>query len=131
MLIQRPLYGYKCDCCGREGKFTDNADLSKNLMLCSGWHFVRIDELNNKCYCKECFNKQKGSSKIKRYYSICRPVSIGTYPREGVIRIENFDDKEYCIDIKRGAWGIIEYNRTLTEEELLMFELVPDPNNFI
>ena len=40
-----------------------------------------------------------------KYYSTQRPVSPGTFPREGAGRIVNFDNKQFCEEIGRDAWG--------------------------
>lgn len=63
----------------------------------------------------------------KRYYSIMRPVSIGTYPRNGVEEIVNFDYRQFCPEINREAWGYIEYSRELSEKEAADYELIPAP----
>ena len=62
---------------------------------------------------------------MKRYYSIMRPVSIGTYPRNGAEEIVNFDNRTFCPEINREAWGYIEYSRELSEEEAADYELIP------
>lgn len=56
-----------------------------------------------------------------------RPVSIGTFPREGVEEIVNFGNRTYCQEINREAWGYIEYDRELSEEEVAEYELIPVP----
>lgn len=62
---------------------------------------------------------------MKKYYSVMRPVSIGTFPREGADEIVNFDNRTYCPEINCEAWGYIEYNRELSEEEVAEYELIP------
>lgn len=62
---------------------------------------------------------------MRKYYSVMRPVSIGTFPREGVEEIVNFDNRTYCQEINREAWGYIEYNRELSEKEVSEYELIP------
>lgn len=57
------------------------------------------------------------------YYSLHRPVSIGTFPREGMVSFENFDSQMYVDDIKREAWAKLTYNRELTPQELNDYEL--------
>lgn len=62
-----------------------------------------------------------------RYFSIRRPVGPGTYPRPSdnrVLGITNFSGKEYCEEIGRDAWGFIDYERTLREQDADMYELV-------
>lgn len=61
---------------------------------------------------------------MRKYYSVMRPVSIGTFPREGVEEIVNFDNRTYCQEINREAWGYIEYNRKLSEKEVSEYELI-------
>ena len=58
-----------------------------------------------------------------KYYSIMRPVSIGTYPKSGAEEIVNYDRCQYVPEIGREAWGYIEYSRTLTEKEMSDYEL--------
>ena len=63
----------------------------------------------------------------KRYYSIMRPVSIGTYPRKGAVEIVNFDYRQHVDEIGRKAWGYIDYDRELSPEEAADYELVVAP----
>ena len=42
-----------------------------------------------------------------RYYSIMRPVMPGSYPKKAAAQeIENFDEKTFCEEIGREAWGL-------------------------
>lgn len=59
-----------------------------------------------------------------KYYSVLRPVSIGTYPKEGMTKFENFDKRTYIDAIKHEAWGFLIYNRELSEQEARSFDLV-------
>ena len=53
-----------------------------------------------------------------RYYSIMRPVMPGSYPKKAAAQeIENFDEKTFCEEIGREAWGYIDYSEELTESE--------------
>jgi len=64
-----------------------------------------------------------------RYYSTQRPVAPGTFPKPAgnkVLEIRNYDDKTYCEELGREAWGYVEYERPLSEEELQGLELTPD-----
>ncbi len=64
-----------------------------------------------------------------RYYSTQRPVMPGSYPKpEGnaVLETVSFDDKTYCEKLGREAWGYVEYERPLSEEEAQGWELIPD-----
>ena len=60
-----------------------------------------------------------------KYFSVHRPVGIGTYPKDRMVEFENFDHRR---EVRDGicAWGIIYYDRELTEKEMHDYELVPD-----
>lgn len=58
------------------------------------------------------------------YFTTLRPVSIGTYPKDGMVRFKNFDKRTYVPDIEREAWGYLEYDRELTREEMESYDLV-------
>ena len=65
-----------------------------------------------------------------RYYSTQRPVDIGTFPKpqdNKVVEIVNFDKR---IPVENGtmrAWGYIEYQKPLTEQQADDYELRPAP----
>jgi len=62
---------------------------------------------------------------MNRYYSVLRPVSIGTFPAgHNVIAIDNFEDRVYIPAIDRKAWGYIDFEDTLTEQECYQYDLV-------
>ncbi len=64
-----------------------------------------------------------------RYYSAHRPVTPGSFPKpEGnkVLNVTSFDDKTYCEELGREAWGYVEYERPLSEKEAQDWELTPD-----
>lgn len=61
-----------------------------------------------------------------KYYSIMRPVSIGTAPKSGMVDFINYDNRTE-IRTNNGvvrAWAELYYNRELTEQELKDYELV-------
>ena len=60
------------------------------------------------------------------YYSTQRPVSVWTYPNGKVKEIHNFDNKTYCEDIGREAYGYIDYDRELSINEIEHWELTPE-----
>jgi hypothetical protein len=63
---------------------------------------------------------------MNRYYSTMRPVLPGGYPnRNSVKEICNFDTKVFCEEIGREAWGYIDYQEPLTEEQMEVYELIP------
>lgn len=64
---------------------------------------------------------------MQRYYSIERPIAPGTFPKpenNRVGEIVNFDQKTYCAEIEREAYGYIEYEYTLGDKAK-EYELVP------
>ena len=61
------------------------------------------------------------------YFSTMRPVSIGTYPKEGMQEFKNFRKRKYIREIEQEAWGILKYDRELTPEECKKYELVEFP----
>ena len=64
---------------------------------------------------------------MKRYYSILRPVSIGTFPKKGAVSIRNFDSRQYIESIHHEAWGYIEYLDTeLTDQECRQYDLIEE-----
>lgn len=65
-----------------------------------------------------------------RYYSTQRPIMPGSYPKPSsntVLEIVNFDARTYCDEIRREAWGYIEYKLPLTPETATDYELLPLP----
>ena len=62
-----------------------------------------------------------------RYYSTQRPVMPGSFPKPAgttVREIENFDARTFCEDIGREAWGYVEYDAPLSDEDAKEYELV-------
>ena len=51
------------------------------------------------------------------YFSIMRPVGVGTYPRK-FIMFHNYDKRTYIPTINKEAWGVLEYDERLTEREV-------------
>ena len=65
-----------------------------------------------------------------RYYSIRRPVDIGTYPREAEpVKIVNFDSRTPVEDGAFEAWGYLEYGSPLTDMQIGDYELRAAPGN--
>ena len=61
-----------------------------------------------------------------RYYSIMRPIGIGTYPTGArVTNIVNFHQRMYVPEIGREAWGYIEFSHTLSKQNQISYELLP------
>lgn len=65
--------------------------------------------------------------KTYKYYSIYRPVSIGTYPKQGLISFKNYDNQKQIDGIGRTAWAELTYNRALTENEIKEYEFMEEP----
>lgn len=64
-----------------------------------------------------------------RYYSTQRPITPGSYPKPAgnqVTDIHNYDQKTYCKEIGREAWGYIEYEFPLAESETQNWELAQE-----
>lgn len=61
---------------------------------------------------------------LPRYYSILRPVGIGTYPKGNVVAIKNFDEPTYVEAIGRTAWGYIDYTEPISEDAAKAYEFV-------
>jgi len=61
-----------------------------------------------------------------RYYSTQRPVAPGSYPKDGAVSIENYEQPEFIHEISRTAWGFIDYDRELQAEEAERWELTPE-----
>lgn len=60
---------------------------------------------------------------MNRYYLTERPPMPGTIPR-GCINIMDFGRKKYVQEIDREAWGWVEYEWKLTQEEISNYELI-------
>jgi len=61
-----------------------------------------------------------------RYYSIMRPIGIGTFPPGAhVTNIVNFNQRMYVPEIGREAWGYIEFSHTLSKKYQMDYELLP------
>jgi len=62
-----------------------------------------------------------------RYYSHCRPVAPGTFPRfrdNAVVDIHNFDDRKYVKEIDDTAWGWVEYEFEINEITADLYDLM-------
>lgn len=61
-----------------------------------------------------------------KYYSILRPVGIGTYPKDGMTGFKNYDKRTYVESIDREAWGEIYYSKRLDEKAMFSYDLVAE-----
>ena len=62
-----------------------------------------------------------------RYYSILRPIAPGTFPKpidNPILNIKDFETRSYVGKIGREAWGYLEYEKPLTDEQIEAYELV-------
>lgn len=57
-----------------------------------------------------------------KYYSVMRPVSIGTHPKNGMMDFINYDTRTEVNG--RMVWSELYYNRELTQKELEDFEML-------
>ena len=64
------------------------------------------------------------AKKMYRYYSPLRPVDLGTIPTVHKLTIRNFDSREYVDSIGREAWGYVEYDAPLTDQEAADYDLI-------
>lgn len=62
----------------------------------------------------------------KKYYLLERPVSPGTVPKRGMMDFINYDTKTEirANDSVVRAWAEVYYDRELTEQELMDYEIV-------
>ena len=68
---------------------------------------------------------------VYKYYSIQRPVDIGTFPKtdSGPIEIVNFDRRESVENGRFQAWSYLLYHTPLTEKQVNDYELRAAPGN--
>lgn len=66
---------------------------------------------------------------VYRYYCKYRPPMPGTIPRQGLVRIGEYDTPQNVSTAIGSAWGFAEYDRPLTNEEVYQYELAASPNN--
>lgn len=62
-----------------------------------------------------------------RYYLTQRPAMPGTFPKpqgNRVLSIENLDERTFCEEIGREAWGYVDYFAPLPEETVRSYEMV-------
>ena len=71
--------------------------------------------------------KTENSENEFKYYSVTRPIGPGTFPKDGMIRFENYDTRTFVDEINREAWGVLFYNRPLSEAEISSYDLMREP----
>jgi len=67
------------------------------------------------------------SKQVYRYYCRMRPPAPGAIPAEGIVHIGCYDRRVIVHDLP--AWGYVEYDRPLSEDEIEDYELFSTPNN--
>lgn len=65
--------------------------------------------------------------KVYRYYTRFRPPMPGAIPREGLVLVHGYDDRQLVDGVS--AWGYVEYDRPLTEKEVRDYELAAASKN--
>ena len=75
----------------------------------------------------ETMEHAQENRELHTYYSLRRPVSPGTYPKDGLVDFENFDRRKMVESIRREAWAVLHYDRELTEREMMDYELAGEP----
>lgn len=61
------------------------------------------------------------------YYLTQRPAIPGTFPKpqgNRVLSIENYDERTFCEEIGREAWGYVEYEKPVSAVLLRNYEMV-------
>lgn len=61
-----------------------------------------------------------------RYFLPLRPVSLGTQPN-GFTNYENFEKRQFCPEIGHEAWGWVEYESSLSDDQIRDYDLIPMP----
>lgn len=59
-----------------------------------------------------------------KYYSVIRPISMGTVPGCTIQEVVNFNQRQYVEEIMRQAWGYFLTPDEIPEEELQVYSLV-------
>lgn len=59
-----------------------------------------------------------------KYYSVIRPISVGTVPHCTIREVVNFDQRQYVEEIMRQAWGYFLTPNEIPKEQLLAYNLV-------
>lgn len=67
-----------------------------------------------------------------RYYSTQRPVDIGTFPKppdNAPLAFTNYDQRQEVEGGTMRAWGVLYYEKPLTQQQMDDYELKPAPDN--
>ena len=74
------------------------------------------------CADLEKLNRQKKPAVVYRYYISAPHVTSDRIPA-GYTRFERWNSKPYCWDAGQEAYGVVEYPRPLTVQEMAVFGL--------
>lgn len=67
-----------------------------------------------------------------RYYSTQRPFGPGTFPKQGGTEcIVNFDEKIFCEEIGKEAWGYVAYKEPISDKDIKEYELTKGGNESV
>lgn len=61
---------------------------------------------------------------VFRYYTLYRPPAPGAIPK-GCIHQQTVGSRPFIKEVSHTVWGIVEYDRQLTPEEISQYELAP------
>lgn len=68
------------------------------------------------------------------YYAVLRPIGIGTVPQpkdNPIVKIMNFETRTTVESYPKPVWGMVEYEKPLTEKEIVEYELgLPGAKNW-
>lgn len=56
------------------------------------------------------------------YGLLLRPPMVGTVPRNGLVRMKDFNGKKPYMGFR--LWGCVEYDHQLDDSEIIEYELV-------
>ena len=59
-----------------------------------------------------------------KYYSLLRPISVGTIPNCTISEMVNFEQRKYVDEIQREAWGYFVTPDELSREKVCEYDLV-------
>ena len=62
-----------------------------------------------------------------KYFCPNRPPQLGAVPKDGLQYVESWTRRKFVYGINTLAWGYAVYNRELTEDEIMDYELLLAP----
>ena len=62
-----------------------------------------------------------------KYFATQRPLMPGTVPGNAkILEMKNFDNKIYCAEIRREAWGYLVTEKPLSADDIAGYEFIPE-----